>query len=226
MGSSFWRQQIGWMQWTPHCADRAALTASWKSACPPRQAASRYSGMCPLCAQQQVLVPSVLSEVVLSWTLMESHSMKTDRNASTRLPRSMGLLSACNFRMNELRQSARDPVTAHHASDVSCGPLAPLPDRFLPFVLQCRVKLVEINHNLCEDDIRSLAASSHGYVGADLAALCQEAAMCALRRVVRHRQQVDLTVADVTISDLSDPDAPRPDLLKVSEMTAPWRCIE
>lgn len=109
---------------------------------------------------------------------------------------------------------------------MSGGPLAPLPDRFLLFVLQCRVKLAEINHNLCEDDICSLAASSHGYVGADLAALCQEAAMCALRRVVRHRQQVDSTVADATPSDISDPDDPRPDLLKVSEMTAPWHCIE
>lgn len=32
--------------------------------------------------------------------------------------------------------------------------------------------------------MQKLAAASHGYVGADISALCQEAAMCALRRHV------------------------------------------
>lgn len=81
-------------------------------------------------------------------------------------------------------------------------------------LLLCRVKLEDINHNLQDEDVRALAAASHGYVGADLAAMCQEAAMCALRRVVRHRQRSESTTeASGDASD--DPDAPPPDLLKV-----------
>lgn len=44
-----------------------------------------------------------------------------------------------------------------------------------------------MQHSLEEADITDLAASTHGFVGADMAALCQEATMCALRRVVRRR---------------------------------------
>eukprot|EP00850_Spirogloea_muscicola_P005486 SM000025S08381 [mRNA] locus=s25:447550:453258:+ [translate_table: standard] len=39
-------------------------------------------------------------------------------------------------------------------------------------------------HKLNKDDIHSLAAITHGFVGADLTALCNEAAMCALRKFV------------------------------------------
>lgn len=78
----------------------------------------------------------------------------------------------------------------------------------------CRVKLEDVNHNLQDEDVRALAAASHGYVGADLAALCQEAAMCALRRVVRHRQSAESTTEGYGGAP-RDPDAPPPDLLKV-----------
>lgn len=53
-----------------------------------------------------------------------------------------------------------------------------------------RVKLRALNHSLTEGDVRALAASSHGYVGADVSALCQEAAMCALRRHVVAQQSM------------------------------------
>ena len=42
-----------------------------------------------------------------------------------------------------------------------------------------------MRHGLSEDDVQGLAASMHGFVGADVAALCQEAALFALRRVVK-----------------------------------------
>ena len=47
-----------------------------------------------------------------------------------------------------------------------------------------RVKLLRLRHSLADSDVEKLAAASHGYVGADISALCQEAAMCALRRHV------------------------------------------
>ena len=59
--------------------------------------------------------------------------------------------------------------------------------------LHARVKLLALTHSLVEGDVQTLAAASHGYVGADISALCQEAAMCALRRHVaaqRPQQQM------------------------------------
>ena len=45
-----------------------------------------------------------------------------------------------------------------------------------------------VRHCLAEADIDALAAAAHGFVGADLAAICDEAAMAALRRVIASRQ--------------------------------------
>ena len=41
-----------------------------------------------------------------------------------------------------------------------------------------------MRHCLSEEDIDAAADAAHGFVGADLAALCDEAAMAALRRVI------------------------------------------
>jgi len=52
----------------------------------------------------------------------------------------------------------------------------------------CRAKLKAVRHCLAEEDIDALAAAAHGFVGADLAAICDEAAMAALRRVIAAHQ--------------------------------------
>lgn len=44
--------------------------------------------------------------------------------------------------------------------------------------------LIGVHHSLRDDEIVSIAQETHGFVGADLAALCNEAAMCALRRYI------------------------------------------
>jgi AAA family ATPase len=41
-----------------------------------------------------------------------------------------------------------------------------------------------VRHSLTPEQLERLAASAHGFVAADLAALANEAALCALRRVV------------------------------------------
>ncbi|KAL0050804.1 hypothetical protein WJX82_007459 [Trebouxia sp. C0006] len=51
-----------------------------------------------------------------------------------------------------------------------------------------RAKLKAVRHCVAEEDIDALAAAAHGFVGADLAAICDEAAMAALRRVIAARQ--------------------------------------
>ena len=52
----------------------------------------------------------------------------------------------------------------------------------------CRAKLKAVRHCLAEEDVDALAAVAHGFVGADLAAICDEAAMAALRRVIAARR--------------------------------------
>jgi len=47
-----------------------------------------------------------------------------------------------------------------------------------------RVKLAGLRHTLTEEQVAALARAAHGFVGADIAALCSEAAMTALRRCV------------------------------------------
>lgn len=44
-----------------------------------------------------------------------------------------------------------------------------------------------MHHGLNDEEIQSLALATHGFVGADLSALCNEAAMIALRRYVRSK---------------------------------------
>ena len=56
--------------------------------------------------------------------------------------------------------------------------------------VDCRVKLRALNHSLAEGDVQAIAAASHGYVGADISALCQEAAMHALGRHVAARESM------------------------------------
>ena len=64
----------------------------------------------------------------------------------------------------------------------------------------CRAKLKAVRHCLAEEDIDALAAAAHGFVGADLAAVCDEAAMAALRRIIVSKQHPS-----------PDPHAHRPD---------------
>lgn len=47
-----------------------------------------------------------------------------------------------------------------------------------------RVKMRPLRHEVADEQVEKLARAAHGFVGADLAALCSEAAMTALRRVV------------------------------------------
>lgn len=46
------------------------------------------------------------------------------------------------------------------------------------------MKLRRLRHALGDAEVAGLAAAAHGFVGADLAALCEEAALAALRRAV------------------------------------------
>lgn len=58
----------------------------------------------------------------------------------------------------------------------------PSPDQRLDIL---QTLLSDIDHSLSSKEIQTLAMATHGFVAADLAALCNEAAMTALRRYIK-----------------------------------------
>ena len=78
------------------------------------------------------------------------------------------LASSCAL-ATALHKRCEGAIWLQHAAAASCT---------------CRVKLAGLRHSLTEEKIAALARSAHGFVGADIAALCGEAAMTALRRHV------------------------------------------
>ncbi|CAA6660156.1 unnamed protein product [Spirodela intermedia] len=60
----------------------------------------------------------------------------------------------------------------------------PTPDQRLDILFGI---LDGMHHDLSYEEIQSLALATHGFVGADLSALCNEAAMIALRRYVKNK---------------------------------------
>ncbi|XP_069349275.1 ATPase family gene 2 protein homolog A isoform X1 [Eulemur rufifrons] len=65
--------------------------------------------------------------------------------------------------------------------------------------------LRRVPHLLTEAELLQLANSAHGYVGADLKALCNEAGLCAMRRVLRKQPNLtDSKVAGMVKITLND----------------------
>nr|XP_012639627.1 spermatogenesis-associated protein 5 isoform X1 [Microcebus murinus] len=65
--------------------------------------------------------------------------------------------------------------------------------------------LRRVPHLLTESELLQLANSAHGYVGADLKALCNEAGLCAMRRVLRKQPNLpDSKVAGMVKITLND----------------------
>ncbi|NWV02752.1 SPAT5 protein, partial [Ptilonorhynchus violaceus] len=65
--------------------------------------------------------------------------------------------------------------------------------------------LKKVPHSLTEEQLAQLADSAHGYVGADLAALCKEAGLYALRRVLGKRPNLlDTEVAGSVMIAFND----------------------
>ncbi|KAG9300217.1 hypothetical protein G9A89_002663 [Geosiphon pyriformis] len=76
-------------------------------------------------------------------------------------------------------------------------------------------------HNLSQTEIQQLAARSHGYVGADLAAVCREAGLKAIKRFVSAKQQnkLEITHQDMEFAmNAIRPSAMREILLEVPKV--------
>lgn len=56
--------------------------------------------------------------------------------------------------------------------------------------------LIGVHHSLTSEEVESLAFATHGFVGADLAALCNEAALSALRRYISVKESSSQLLGD------------------------------
>ncbi|KAL3678120.1 hypothetical protein R1sor_021076 [Riccia sorocarpa] len=67
-----------------------------------------------------------------------------------------------------------------------------------------QVLLRDLRHSLMPSDVSEIAAMTHGFVGADLAALCNEAAMSSLRCSIQasqgHESSLEVTVQDFQVA--------------------------
>uniref|UniRef100_K4A5G0 AAA+ ATPase domain-containing protein n=1 Tax=Setaria italica TaxID=4555 RepID=K4A5G0_SETIT len=79
--------------------------------------------------------------------------------------------------------------------------------------------LIGVYHSLNDEELKSVALETHGFVGADLAALCNEAAMCALRRYISLKENLNIQLGhpdssvDKCIRDTDDPSGYQESLL-------------
>ncbi|CAL4905962.1 unnamed protein product [Urochloa decumbens] len=82
--------------------------------------------------------------------------------------------------------------------------------------------LIGVHHSLTDEELKSIALETHGFVGADLAALCNEAAMCALRRYISLKENLSIQLGhpdssvDKCIWDTDDPSVYQESSLPVS----------
>ncbi|CAL4994273.1 unnamed protein product [Urochloa decumbens] len=80
--------------------------------------------------------------------------------------------------------------------------------------------LIGVHHSLNDEELSSIAMETHGFVGADLAALCNEAAMCALRRYISLKENLCIQHSDSSVDkciwDTGDPSGYQESSLPVS----------
>ncbi|KAJ1976083.1 AAA+-type ATPase [Dimargaris verticillata] len=110
-------------------------------------------------------------------TLMDGcnpHSPLTPASSTTSSDTRWVVIGATN-RPDALDDALRRP--GRFDREVEIG----IPDQTARLAILCTL-LADIPHTVTNDDIARLAARAHGYVGADLAAVCREAGLIAIQR--------------------------------------------
>ncbi|CCE61745.1 hypothetical protein TPHA_0B00730 [Tetrapisispora phaffii CBS 4417] len=65
-------------------------------------------------------------------------------------------------------------------------------------------KMSPKRHNLSDEDIKVIAAKTHGYVGADLTALCRESVMKTIQRGLKTASDMSSDSLKITVNDVED----------------------
>lgn len=84
--------------------------------------------------------------------------------------------------------------------------------------------LGEMKHSLSDQDIQNLAMGTHGFVGADLAALCNEAALVCLRQYVKSnisRVDSDFKISTVALDSVCQTSSESQDFCSRADVDSP-----
>lgn len=65
-------------------------------------------------------------------------------------------------------------------------------------------KMSQERHTLSMENIKTIASKTHGYVGADLTALCRESVMKAIQRLLSEDNNIDRSLLKVSMDDLEN----------------------
>ncbi|KAK4493566.1 hypothetical protein RD792_017753 [Penstemon davidsonii] len=105
-----------------------------------------------------------------------------------------------------------------------CGRLERVIEIGVPSPVQRReilhVILSEMRHSLLDKDIQQLAMVTHGYVGADLAALCNEAALVRRRQYIKLTLDSDFKLSTFALDSVSQTSSPSCDARLGGDMDA------
>ncbi|CAG8518638.1 6991_t:CDS:10 [Paraglomus brasilianum] len=123
-------------------------------------------------------------------TLMDGVSNKTSTNRQNQV-----VVIGTTNRPNHLDEALRRP--GRFDREIEIG----IPTEDARFSI-LNTLLSSIPHSLSCEEVRRLAHKSHGYVGADLAGVCREAGIKAIRRCVRNNMgdDVNLTMQDMELA--------------------------
>ncbi|KAL7138315.1 hypothetical protein ABFS83_10G154600 [Erythranthe nasuta] len=86
--------------------------------------------------------------------------------------------------------------------------------------------LREIQHSLSDKDIQNLAMGTHGFVGADLAALCNEAALVRLRHYVKSNISSDFKVSTVSFDSVCQTSSQSRDFYSGADVESPQNSVD
>ncbi|KAL8142988.1 hypothetical protein V2J09_016020 [Rumex salicifolius] len=103
------------------------------------------------------------------------------------ISRTQGLLIiAATNRIDSIEPALRRPGRLDREIEIG----VPSPQQRLDIM---KTSLNKMDHSLVDSEVEHLAMVAHGFVGADLAALCNEAAIACLRRYIEHKRSLDYT---------------------------------
>ena len=102
---------------------------------------------------------------------------------------------AATNRIDAIDKSVRRPGRFDYEIEVG----VPTPSDRLEIL---EIFLKSIRHNLSEDEVRDIAMTTHGFTGADLKALCNEASLALIEDISRKAEQEGLVPADIDLDAL------------------------
>jgi len=131
-----------------------------------------------------------------------------------------------DFDPTQVREVLRELEKNKYLGDVASLALEKIQNETRPEIIEERIKAIstdlynEVRHRLIDKLLDELAELTHGFVGADLAALAREAAMVVLRRLIKEGK-IDFETDEVSAEVLEQMRVTREDFYEALKMVEP-----